>query len=319
MLTTADDTKDGGKLAMTPGVRLRTAREGLNKTQQEVAQTLCLKLSIVESIETDSYEHMPSSVFVRGYLRSYAKLLNIDPEEVIELFNRLGLVDKHSGGSSNFRLQLDKTALPTEGRVMRYVTYLVALSLAVLVFLWWNNQRNNSGSITDTAVAEQPMTTADPQTTNAQATSAPNGPQEVTNQNLNQVGQPVNAPVDATANAAANQTATPNVIVVNPNDPQTTSENGVTTIIPSNANPTANAAPSTSNNAQTTPNTVNPAVPNATATPNTIITPSPTTVTPNDPTKTATNASPDANNVSEGESQPKRHRHRDVELAAPFE
>lgn len=332
MLTTADGTKDGGKLAMTPGVRLRMAREGLNKTPQEVAQTLCLKLSVVESIEADSYELMPGSVFVRGYLRSYAKLLNIDPEEVIELFNRLGFVDKNSGGSSSFRLELDKTAMPTEGKVMRYVTYLVVLSLLILVFVWWNNQRNTSNPINDAAVTEQSMTAADPQPQSAQTNVAtsPNATTGTVTQSTpattpaEQVGAVAGAttPVDANAmgaqqnNAAiANQSPTPNVIVVTPPGPQ---GNAVTTIVPNSANPGANTI---------TP--ANGAVPNASGDPasaNPVMTPSPTTVIPStDPTTAANTASSatataDAATNEENEPKPKhRKHHADVELAAPFE
>ncbi len=66
-----------------PGAILRTARENLEVTLREVADALNLPNQVIEAMETDDYENLPAPVFTRGYLRSYARLLDLDEEAVI--------------------------------------------------------------------------------------------------------------------------------------------------------------------------------------------------------------------------------------------
>ena len=60
--------------ALTTGVRLRNAREQLGLSQQAVAERLCLKVSTVRDIEEDKAPADLASTFLRGYIRSYARL-----------------------------------------------------------------------------------------------------------------------------------------------------------------------------------------------------------------------------------------------------
>lgn len=65
-----------------PGSELEKARERLNVSRREVADALNLPIRVIEALETDDYERLPPSVFTRGYLRSYARLLELDPAAV---------------------------------------------------------------------------------------------------------------------------------------------------------------------------------------------------------------------------------------------
>ena len=69
-----------------PGQRLRTARESLGVSPREVADALNLPLRVITALETDDYEGMPPSVFSRGYLRSYARLLELDAEALLAAY-----------------------------------------------------------------------------------------------------------------------------------------------------------------------------------------------------------------------------------------
>lgn len=76
-----------------PGARLRAAREAMGFTELEVAQQLRLSESTIERLEQDNYDtHLPL-VFVKGYLRSYAGLIGLDPEQVLLEFAHLGIHD----------------------------------------------------------------------------------------------------------------------------------------------------------------------------------------------------------------------------------
>lgn len=69
---------------MKPGARLRHAREQKNLSIPHVADRLYLNVNVIKALEVDDYDSLPSPVFVRGYLRNYAKLLEIPVDSVLD-------------------------------------------------------------------------------------------------------------------------------------------------------------------------------------------------------------------------------------------
>ncbi len=69
--------------ASRPGSVLRAEREALGVTVREISETLNLSISIIEAIESDDLDRLPGPVFARGYVRGYARLLELDPEPLV--------------------------------------------------------------------------------------------------------------------------------------------------------------------------------------------------------------------------------------------
>jgi len=69
-----------------PGNQLRAERESLGVTVREVADTLNLSITVVQALEADDYERLPGTVFARGYIRAYARLLELDPAPLLERY-----------------------------------------------------------------------------------------------------------------------------------------------------------------------------------------------------------------------------------------
>ncbi len=69
-----------------PGPVLRERREALEVSVREVAETLNLSMTIVEAIEADDADRLPGTVFARGYVRAYARLLDLDPEPLLAYY-----------------------------------------------------------------------------------------------------------------------------------------------------------------------------------------------------------------------------------------
>ena len=61
-----------------PGVSLRAAREAMSMTVNDVAQVLRFSPRQIEALERDDYASLPGATAVRGFIRSYAKLVKID-------------------------------------------------------------------------------------------------------------------------------------------------------------------------------------------------------------------------------------------------
>src|SRR3954471_707320 len=72
-----------GRHESSPGAMLAAAREELNLSVSDVARHLKLSPAQVEALEEGAYDRLPGRVFVRGFLRNYAKLLGIDPQPLL--------------------------------------------------------------------------------------------------------------------------------------------------------------------------------------------------------------------------------------------
>ena len=77
----ADDAPDAGAM-------LRAARDAAGLSVQQVAQRLKLTVRVVEAIEANDRRGIPAMVYLRGYARSYARLLGMDPEPLLVAYAR---------------------------------------------------------------------------------------------------------------------------------------------------------------------------------------------------------------------------------------
>ncbi|RPJ46737.1 MAG: helix-turn-helix domain-containing protein [Betaproteobacteria bacterium] len=66
-----------------PGRALADARARRKLTVDEVAQQLKLSATQVDALEADAYDRLPGPVFVRGFVRNYARLLELDAEPLV--------------------------------------------------------------------------------------------------------------------------------------------------------------------------------------------------------------------------------------------
>lgn len=97
---------------LTAGQMLKIAREATGLTQDQVAQELYLTPNYIRLIDSDEIDKIAKQAFVRGYLRSYAKLVQINDDEVVAQFERsqggvqpkieIRRVTRESVGSTNF-------------------------------------------------------------------------------------------------------------------------------------------------------------------------------------------------------------------------
>ncbi len=72
-----------------PGPVLRAAREKRGMDEREVADLLNLPCRFVTAMEENQFDKLPADIFARGYLRAYARLLELDADEVIERYKQV--------------------------------------------------------------------------------------------------------------------------------------------------------------------------------------------------------------------------------------
>ncbi|MEX5486580.1 cytoskeleton protein RodZ [Proteus mirabilis] len=132
LMNTENKTEE---VKLTAGQLLRQAREKAGLTQQTVADRLCLKLTTVCEIEADTISSGIAPTFLRGYMRSYAKLVGV-PESAI-----LGLIDqqapiKQVKVTTTQNYSLGKRHKKREGWLMK-LTWVIVIAMIALVGLWW--------------------------------------------------------------------------------------------------------------------------------------------------------------------------------------
>ncbi len=69
--------------AATAGALLGAAREASGLSVDAVAQQLKLAPRQVRALEENDYTHLPGRTFVRGFVRNYARLVHLDPDDVV--------------------------------------------------------------------------------------------------------------------------------------------------------------------------------------------------------------------------------------------
>lgn len=131
------------KTSQTPGQILAQAREQKGLSQQQVADSLRLRLTVVQLIEADEFDKLASNTFVRGYLRSMAKALEINDDKVFQAFQEHGF---DSNETSNVKMQSfsrRKVRERNDSR-LKWVSYIIILLVLALVLIWWWQESNFS-------------------------------------------------------------------------------------------------------------------------------------------------------------------------------
>ncbi|HTZ54012.1 MAG TPA: RodZ domain-containing protein [Candidatus Acidoferrum sp.] len=69
------------------GEQFRAAREARGLTLSDVAEHIRIRAVYLAAIEDETWASIGAPVYIRGFLRTYARFLGLDPEEVVAEFN----------------------------------------------------------------------------------------------------------------------------------------------------------------------------------------------------------------------------------------
>lgn len=122
-----------------PGAQLAIQRMALNYSLEYVASKLHLRVRIIELLEADDYDHMPEPVFIKGYLRAYAKLLGIPADPLLKTFNQLYSIERKVEKA----LWQSRRETNRAEHAVRWLTTLFAVGVVVAVTLWWRANQDN--------------------------------------------------------------------------------------------------------------------------------------------------------------------------------
>lgn len=120
-----------------PGAQLALVRVQKGYSTEYVAGKLHLRVRLIELLEADDYANMAEPVFIKGYLRAYAKLLEVPHQPLLDTFNRHNTPDR----------KLDKALWQSRRETnkaehaVRWLTAVFAVVVLIAVAMWWQTSK----------------------------------------------------------------------------------------------------------------------------------------------------------------------------------
>jgi cytoskeletal protein RodZ len=124
-----ENGSEGSSLEAGIGALLRQAREESGLDYSILFEKTRIRPSMLEALENEQWERLPSPVFVTGFIRIYAKVLGLDEDEIVGLYK-----DSLPGRSAPFK-PVPQPAAGSRKAVLAVLLLLFAG--AVLAFSLW--------------------------------------------------------------------------------------------------------------------------------------------------------------------------------------
>ncbi len=136
-------TEEQEEIITLPGKYLAGLREEHKMSVKQVADSLHLEIRIIDTLEADDYDSGIPHIFMKGYIRSYAKLMDISPEPLITAFdtaNKAEEEDKKSKSKSKSSTPKSqykpKKQAKSNDLWPKLVTLAILLTLIIFIALW---------------------------------------------------------------------------------------------------------------------------------------------------------------------------------------
>lgn len=117
-----------------PGKQLRDIRMAKEMDINRVASLLHLNVPLLKALEADNFSELPGTVFVQGYLKNYARLLDTPAEPILEAFRQFRPQVEEK---MDLKAAKVKHEVRSSHMVVRFFTWLIVLGILALVITWW--------------------------------------------------------------------------------------------------------------------------------------------------------------------------------------
>ncbi len=129
---------------LTAGEILRQRREKLGLSQKDIAQKLRLKVSVIESVESHEFGSHQVATFIRGYFRSYAKVVGISEKEILKVLELSGEGQhqhkEHMMQSFSHQTKKQKH----DSHIMRITWGVLVVIIGISSIWWWQNHQQDT-------------------------------------------------------------------------------------------------------------------------------------------------------------------------------
>ena len=177
---------------LSPGEIFRQTREALNLSLEDVAKEITLRPSILEQLENNEFiQKSTPSIFVKGYVRSYAKFLRL-PDSVWE--NIVFAETEKNDLGKNARSTRAVNQYSSHNRWIGRLTAIVFVMVIGMTGLWWWQSYQQNTQERDDLVQSYVASTENNQPATDLVTT------EESNKTVPETAAPVSQPVEITNN-----------------------------------------------------------------------------------------------------------------------
>lgn len=115
----------------TTGEILKQLREESKLSVKDIAERMRLDPQLIESLEANDLDALPDAIYIRGYIRSYAKIIEADADSLVALF------DNDAPEPPEIIPEIrHSTQASSNDKPVKAFTYLITLALALLLLIW---------------------------------------------------------------------------------------------------------------------------------------------------------------------------------------
>ena len=122
-----------------PGQLLKEARKKTRRRYKRLSSELSIPEKYLEALEENNFSIMAGPTYVKGYLRAYAKKLDLDPETVIAAFDRY-LKDQRRLEKKGIKKEKKNETKKKVSYIYALIFFLIASITLLIAFI---PERNN--------------------------------------------------------------------------------------------------------------------------------------------------------------------------------
>ncbi|MBI3992570.1 MAG: helix-turn-helix domain-containing protein [Candidatus Lambdaproteobacteria bacterium] len=161
------------------GLKLRAVRESQGLTLQEISSRTRINPAFLKKIEDGQLEGLPALAFVRGFVRNYMQVLELDDPQLSAELLKVGEISAESSGPSQptgyYDVLTSEPSVPVAKIVVSIVVVLLLVWAAYLIYRVATPEPSESEGVTAVTPADSAPAVAAPQPAMQPAPAAPGG------------------------------------------------------------------------------------------------------------------------------------------------
>lgn len=143
----------------TIGEILKRTRESRNLTVETVNRETKISVSVIRSLEQDDLDSFSSETYLKGFLKNYAKYLDLDPDQMWSMLSRQrGRVPDGKGTFWDIEEAVREEKLKSPKIVQRIVLPILIVAIIILAAMFIHERRKQADNNGEFGAADAPAT-----------------------------------------------------------------------------------------------------------------------------------------------------------------
>ena len=139
---------------MSPGEKLRSAREAKGLTLTDVASITKISAGMLKALEEADFEFLPRGIYTRAFIKNYSIALGLKADVILDEFvekypDDVGQIIKYDNVNADASVEHENRQLAARTTIL--ITGLVVLCLVVVAYLFFQSGLETSEVLVDPA------------------------------------------------------------------------------------------------------------------------------------------------------------------------